>query len=87
MRTLTGYSLSGPENWVQLFEGDDIWRALVNTLVFLVFGVNLKLFFGLLLSPVVAAAAMALSSVSVVTNSLRLRTVGLGEHWRHRTSP
>ncbi|MDY6956287.1 MAG: heavy metal translocating P-type ATPase, partial [Pseudomonadota bacterium] len=34
-------------------------------------------FFGLLLSPMLAAAAMSLSSVSVITNALRLNRAAL----------
>ncbi len=51
------------------------WAFIYNSLGVPVAAGVLYPFFGLLLSPVIAAAAMSFSSVSVVANSLRLRRV------------
>jgi len=54
------------------------WAFFYNSLGIPIAAGALYPFFGILLSPVFAAAAMAMSSVSVVSNSLRLRKFQLG---------
>ena len=49
------------------------WAFIYNTIGIPVAAGVLYPFFGILLSPVIASAAMAMSSVSVVSNSLRLK--------------
>jgi Cu+-exporting ATPase len=53
------------------------WAFVYNTIGIPVAAGVLFPWFGILLSPILASAAMAFSSVSVVTNSLRLRRVPL----------
>jgi Cu+-exporting ATPase len=53
------------------------WAFAYNTVGIPVAAGALYPVFGILLSPILASAAMALSSVSVVSNSLRLRRVHL----------
>ena len=53
------------------------WAFIYNTLGVPIAGGVLYPFFGLLLSPMIAAAAMSFSSVSVISNALRLRKATL----------
>jgi Cu+-exporting ATPase len=56
--------------------GDD-FAFLYNALGVPVAAGVLYPFFGVLLSPIIASAAMALSSVSVISNALRLKKMPL----------
>jgi Cu+-exporting ATPase len=82
--TLVKGDLNGVANAIAL--GKDVMRNIRQNLVF-AFIYNLAgipiaagllyPFTGTLLSPMIAAAAMSLSSVSVITNALRLRGSGM----------
>jgi Cu+-exporting ATPase len=54
-----------------------VWAFLYNAMGGPVAAGVLYPWFGLLLSPIMASAAMSLSSVSVIANGLRLRRVSL----------
>jgi len=79
---LMGTSLSGVSKTIALSKATlrNIYQNLLGAFIYNVIGIPVAAgvlypFFGILLSPIIAAAAMSMSSVTVVTNALRLGKV------------
>jgi len=63
---------------IKVIKQNLFWAFVYNTAGIPIAAGILYPFFGILLSPIIASAAMAFSSVSVVSNSLRLKRIKLG---------
>jgi len=81
---LLGNSIHGVADAIQLSKATigNIKQNLFGAFVYNILGIPVAAgalfpFFGILLSPVIAATAMSLSSVTVVSNALRLRKISL----------